>query len=134
MTSSIPDLSSIPSSEEGGLALERFRLGSSTFSTERTKAHLNVISLDREFRHACETDLKATVTKLRLYLEDERVVNMLLEHIMNKTVDSYNRFRQVALKIYFLNSGSDIDDVSVLGEKEVREFLEVVCNSQNTSV
>ncbi|KAJ7252598.1 Sec34-like family-domain-containing protein [Mycena rebaudengoi] len=56
--------------------------------------------LERAFRAACERDLRAHAARLRLYLEDDRTVAVLLQHIQDRIVDGYAVFRDVVWNMY----------------------------------
>ncbi|CAL1706078.1 unnamed protein product [Somion occarium] len=54
----------------------------------------------KSMQEACQRDLRAAVARLRLYLEDDRTVNVLLKHVQDRIVDEYAEFRQVIAKEY----------------------------------
>lgn len=56
--------------------------------------------LHEDFYLACERDLRSNVARLRLYLEDDRTVGVLLGHVMDRIVDEYAEFREVVWKFY----------------------------------
>ncbi|KAG2127465.1 uncharacterized protein EDB93DRAFT_1270843 [Suillus bovinus] len=47
-----------------------------------------------------ERDLRSFVTKLRLYLEDDRTVSVLVTHIKEAIIDAYLKFRNVVWNMY----------------------------------
>ncbi|KAH7923166.1 Sec34-domain-containing protein [Leucogyrophana mollusca] len=57
-------------------------------------------SLHRSFAEACERDLRSSVTRMRLYLEDDRTVSVLVTHIEEAIVDEYMAFRDVVWNMY----------------------------------
>ena len=50
--------------------------------------------LDQNFRLSCHRDLRSAALRMRLYLEDDRTVHVLLLHVQDKIVDEYVDFRQ----------------------------------------
>ncbi|KAF7972543.1 hypothetical protein HWV62_17744 [Athelia sp. TMB] len=56
--------------------------------------------LHEEFYLSCERDLRSNVARLRLYLEDDRTVGVLLGHVVDRIVDEYAEFREVVWKFY----------------------------------
>ena len=80
--------------------------------------------LDESFRLACERDLRASVARLKLYLEDDKTVSVLLAHIQDRIVDEYGAFRDVTGTLY-----ADGPKPTLLTEAELKEFLKVICES-----
>ncbi|KAJ7187957.1 Sec34-like family-domain-containing protein [Mycena filopes] len=81
--------------------------------------------LERAFRAACERDLRGQSARLRLYLEDDRTVGVLLQHIQDRIVDEYAFFRDVVWNMYAgaMRSG-------VLSSTGLRELLKTVCGEE----
>lgn len=75
-----------------------------------------------QFREACERDLRSDVNRLRLYLEDQRTVGVLLDHIQDRVVDVYAGYRDL------VTPSTSAQDV--LSETSLREFLREVCGEQ----
>ncbi|KAJ6608410.1 hypothetical protein B0H10DRAFT_2067888 [Mycena sp. CBHHK59/15] len=84
--------------------------------------------LERAFRAACERDLRAHAARLRLYLEDDRTVGVLLQHIQDRVVDEYAVFRDVVWNMYAggMRAG-------VLSSTGLRELLKTVCADDGRS-
>lgn len=81
--------------------------------TQRVQSHLNTPKpntdtftqeaaqkLHEDFYLACERDLRSNVARLRLYLEDDRTVGVLVGHVMDRIVDEYSDYREVVWKFY----------------------------------
>lgn len=69
--------------------------------TEQDWAHQSAAEeLHAKFVESCERDLRAAVTKLRLYLEDNRTVSVLLTHVKEAVVDGYMAYREVVWNMY----------------------------------
>lgn len=62
--------------------------------------HAIAENLHQVFIEACERDLRSFVTKLRLYLEDDRTVSVLVTHIEEAIIDAYLKFRNVVWNMY----------------------------------
>ena len=71
---------------------------------------------------ACHRDLRSAVARLKLYLEDERTVNVLVKHAQERIVDEYGEFRALVW-----NSYDEQLKREVLGEDALRALLLVVC-------
>ncbi|KAH7911024.1 Sec34-like family-domain-containing protein [Hygrophoropsis aurantiaca] len=56
--------------------------------------------LNTKFAEALERDLRSSVTRMRLYLEDDRTVSVLVTHIEEAIVDDYMGFRDVVWNMY----------------------------------
>ncbi|KAF7376406.1 Sec34-domain-containing protein [Mycena sanguinolenta] len=83
--------------------------------------------LERAFRAACERDLRGQAARLRLYLEDDRTVGVLLQHIQDRIVDEYALFRDVVWNMYAGAMRAD-----VLSSTGLRELLKSICGEEKT--
>ena len=81
--------------------------------------------LDAGFRRACETDLRAAIGRLKLYLEEERTVRVLAEHIVERLMDAYAGFAEVVRRLY--SSASGDGNLRVMSVGEARVFLDEIC-------
>ncbi|KAF8134474.1 Sec34-like family-domain-containing protein [Boletus edulis] len=79
--------------------------------------------LHAKFVESCERDLRAAMTKLRLYLEDNRTVSVLLTHVKEAVVDGYKWYREVVWNMY----AGALKGV-VYSEESLKERLRVICN------
>lgn len=77
------------------------------------------------FREACHGDFRAVVTKMRLYLEDDRTVAVLLKHAQERIIDEYLEFRR---EVWSATAGAETP-AGVLSEDAVRALLSGVCES-----
>ncbi|KAH7888905.1 Sec34-like family-domain-containing protein [Phlebopus sp. FC_14] len=82
------------------------------------------VDLHKKFVEACERDLRASVTRLRLYLEDDRTVSILLTHIKEAVVDGYMGYRDVVWNMY----AGALKSI-VFSEERLREKLSIICDS-----
>ena len=57
-------------------------------------------ALDTQFRIACESVLRMNVVRLRLYLEDNRTVGVLVQHVQEKIMEEYEVFRDIVGGMY----------------------------------
>ena len=78
--------------------------------------------LNLRFRETCERDLRSDVNRLRLYLEDQRTVHVLLEHIQERVVEVYAGYRDLAMTM-----GGPSNSGGVLSVTMLRELLREVC-------
>jgi len=81
--------------------------------------------LDIGFRRTCETDLRAAIGRLKLYLEEERTVRVLAEHIVERLMDAYVGFAEVVRRLYSGTSGDG--GLKVMSVGEARVFLDEIC-------
>lgn len=92
--------------------------------TEQDWARQSVAEeLHAKFVESCERDLRAAVTKLRLYLEDNRTVSVLLTHVKEAVVDGYMGYREVVWNMY----AGALKGV-VYSEESLKERLCVICD------
>ncbi|KAG9316781.1 Sec34-like family-domain-containing protein [Chiua virens] len=80
-------------------------------------------ALHAKFIESCERDLRAAVTKLRLYLEDNRTVSVLLTHAREAVVDGYMGYREVVWNMY----AGALRGV-IFSEESLKERLNVICD------
>ena len=81
-----------------------------------------VAALVAGFREACLRDLRAAVTRLRLYLEEDRTVAVLVKHVQERIVDEYAEFRRVVWSEYEGPVRSEVSNEEVL-----RTLLQEAC-------
>ncbi|KAG1832391.1 Sec34-like family-domain-containing protein [Suillus variegatus] len=85
--------------------------------------HAIAENLHQVFIEACERDLRSFVTKLRLYLEDDRTVSVLVTHIEEAIIDAYLKFRNVVWNMY-----AGAMKTVVFSQDGLRDYLKSVCN------
>jgi hypothetical protein len=83
-----------------------------------------VSRLDETFKMDCHRDLRASVARMRLYLEDDRTVLVLLSHVQEKIVDEYVDFRQAA------SERSKGSEASLMTIQELKEFLKSISEDE----
>jgi hypothetical protein len=81
-------------------------------------------TLNLHFREACERDMRSSVARLRLYLEDDRTVRVLVEHIQDRIMDAYAAYREVVWGMY---AGALREKEGILSPVGLREVLRDVC-------
>jgi hypothetical protein len=81
--------------------------------------------LHGDFYLACERDLRADVARLRLFLEDDRTVGVLVGHVMDRIVDDYANFREVVWNMYM----GALRDV-LFSTLALRENLKAICQEE----
>lgn len=79
--------------------------------------------LNLQFRDTCERVLRSDVNRLRLYLEDQRTVHVLLDHIQERVMEVYAGYRDLVMMI----GGSNNSGQDVLSAMLLRELLREVC-------
>ena len=84
----------------------------------------NVASMDETFKMGCHRDLRASVARMRLYLEDDRTVLVLLSHVQEKIVDEYVEFKQI------VSERSKGSEASLMSVQELKDFLKGICEDE----
>lgn len=79
--------------------------------------------LHRGFAEACTRDLRSFVTKLRLYLEDDRTVSVLVTHIEEAIIDDYVAFRDIVWNMY-----AGAMKAVVFSQDGLRNYLKSICS------
>ncbi|KZT63738.1 Sec34-domain-containing protein [Daedalea quercina L-15889] len=87
-----------------------------------------VNALFTAFNGACVTELRAAVGRLRLYLEDERTVSVLLGHVQDRIVDDWAEWRTLVRDVYPTGSGAEVD---VGTEDLVRAMVRGACDEHS---
>ena len=82
-----------------------------------------VDNLNLRFREACERDLRSDVNRLRLYLEDQRTVHVLLDHVQERVMEAYAGYRDLVM----LMGGPSQSGQDLLSATSLRELLREVC-------
>ena len=83
-----------------------------------------IASLDESFKMGCHRDLRASVARMRLYLEDDRTVLVLLSHVQEKIVDEYVDFRQA------VSERSKGSEAFLMTIQELKDFLKTICEDE----
>jgi hypothetical protein len=81
-------------------------------------------ALNLQFRETCERDLRSDANRLRLYLEDQRTVHVLLDHVQERVMEVYAGYRDMVMMIGGPNNSGQKD---VLSATLLRELLREVC-------
>ena len=84
----------------------------------------NIASMDETFKMGCHRDLRASVARMRLYLEDDRTVLVLLSHVQEKIIDEYVDFRQA------VGERSKGSEASLMSTQELKGFLKNICEDE----
>lgn len=80
--------------------------------------------LHGKFVEACERDLRISVTRMKLYLEDNRTVSILLAHLEEAIVDGYMAYRDTVWNMY-----AGALKRTVFSEESLKQSLTVICDS-----
>jgi hypothetical protein len=91
-----------------------------------------------QFLEALQRDLRAGVARVRLYLEEERMVRVLVEHVVEQVSGAYERWGEAMTRVQGpaaagarFNNG--LGDVEMLSSSRLREVLMEVCGDANLS-
>ena len=80
------------------------------------------------FHEACARDLRNAVGRLRLYLEDDRTVSVLVKHVQERIIDEFVEFRRIVWDVY---GGALRAEVG--SEQDARAILRAVCEEPDAS-
>lgn len=78
-------------------------------STPRSKPSLpsqefakpeNLLAVQEDFKQTCEREVSWWIKHLRLYLENEQTVKVLIPPLQSQIVDDYTRFRDMVVMEY----------------------------------
>ena len=78
--------------------------------------------VDANFRLACELVIRASITRMRLYLENDKTVGVLVSHIQDRIVEEYSSF---TILVGNTNSGSA---PAIVTDVELKDFLHGLCD------
>ncbi|EGN97381.1 hypothetical protein SERLA73DRAFT_57800 [Serpula lacrymans var. lacrymans S7.3] len=78
--------------------------------------------LHEKFILSCERDLRSSVMRMRLYLEDDRTVSVLVGHIKEAIMEDYMAFRDLVWNMYAGAMKS-----TVLSAERLEETLRTIC-------
>ena len=84
----------------------------------------NIANLCESFKMGCHRDLRASVARMRLYLEDDRTVLVLLSHVQEKIVDEYVDFKHA------VSERSKGSEASLMSTQELKDFLKSICDDE----
>ena len=83
-----------------------------------------IASMDEAFKMGCHRDLRASVARMKLYLEDDRTVLVLLSHVQEKVIDEYVDFRQA------VSERSKGSEASLMSTQELKDLLKSICQDE----
>ena len=84
----------------------------------------DIASFGETFKMGCHRDLRASVARMRLYLEDDRTVLVLLSHVQEKIVDEYVDFKHA------VSERSKGSEASLMSTQELKDFLKSICEDE----
>jgi len=80
--------------------------------------------MDETFKMGCHRDLRGSVARMKLYLEDDRTVLVLLSHVQEKIIDEYVDFRQA------VSERSEGGEASLMSVQELKDLLKSICEDE----
>lgn len=83
-----------------------------------------IASMDEAFKMGCHRDLRTSVAKMRLYLEDDKTVLVLLSHVQEKIIDEYVDFKHA------VGERSKGSEASLMSAQELKDFLKTICEDE----
>jgi len=95
---------------------------------ERNNRPPPAVEVDKSFRLACESDVRAFIARMRLYLEDDKTVGVLVSHVQDRIVEEYDSFKIVVGHVEGHGHGHGGGSrPAIFEEAELREFLGGLC-------
>lgn len=94
---------------------------------------LSAPQIHSHFLEALQRDLPSAATKVKCYLEDQRTVKILLEHVVGRVEATYERFGDVIFSAKKAGAGSNIEEVEMLSSSKLREILRDACGDATLS-
>lgn len=86
------------------------------------------------FFESLQRDLRSSITKVKLYLDDARTVKVLLEHVVGMIEVMYERFGDAMFSVKQAGVGSEEkEQVEVISSSGLREILREVCKDSSLS-
>lgn len=82
-------------------------------------------SVEREFVARCQTALKDSISRIRIYVEDQRTADVLIEHVRERVEDGWEVFREGVMQ-----AQGEKQNLGLMSEEEVRGMLRGVCNER----
>ncbi|KAF9526898.1 Sec34-domain-containing protein [Crepidotus variabilis] len=89
-------------------------------------AGANSQALEAHFLESLQRDLRSGVARVKLYLEDERTVKILLEHVVDRISDVYERFGDSMFTAKSSGAGSG-EGLDILSSSRLKDMLKEAC-------
>lgn len=80
--------------------------------------------LDEAFRSACARDLRASLSRIRLYVPDVRTASVLVQHARGRVEDAYSAFRLAARQV---GARVAAGQTGLLDDESLEKMLQEVC-------
>jgi hypothetical protein len=94
--------------------------------TGRPASAAEAAVLDEAFRGACARDLRASVSRIRLYVPDVRTAGVLVQHARGRVEDAYSAFRLAARQVG-ARVGTRTGQTGLLDDPSLEKMLREVC-------
>ena len=88
---------------------------------------LSAPQIQSHFLEALHRDLPSAATKVKYYLDDQRTVKILLEHVVGRIEAMYERFGDMIFAAKKAGVGSGMGEVEILSSSRLREILRDAC-------
>ena len=92
--------------------------------TGRPASAAEAAVLDEAFRSACARDLRASVSRIRLYVPDVRTASVLVQHARGRVGDAYSAFRLAARQV---GARAGTGQIGLLDDPSLEKMLQEVC-------
>ena len=92
--------------------------------TGRPASAAEAAVLDEAYRSACARDLRASISRIRLYVPDVRTASVLVQHARGRVEDAYSAFRLAARQV---GARVGTDQTGLLDDPSLEKMLQEVC-------
>lgn len=94
-------------------------------SDQSPRADTPLKSVEKELVARCQTALKDSISRIRIYVEDQRTADVLIEHVRERVEDGWEVFREGVMQVQ-----GEKQETGLMSEEELRGMLRVVCSER----
>ncbi|KAH9168251.1 Sec34-like family-domain-containing protein [Lactarius sanguifluus] len=99
--------------------------------TGRPASAAEAAVLDEAFRSACARDLRASLSRIRLYVPDVRTAGVLINHARGRVEDAYSAFRLAARQV---GARVGAGQTGLLDNESLEKILQEVCGEDTDGI
>ncbi len=98
--------------------------------TGRPASAAEAAVLDEAFRAGCASDLRSSLTRVRLYVSEARTAAVLVQHAVDRVEDAYGAFRLAARQVGARVAGEN----GLMDDEALKSMLKDVCGEEGNEV
>lgn len=130
-TGTVGSASAIPSATSAHLSTTTS--GAVVLQPNSNAVVLSAPRIQSDFLEALHRDLHSAATKVKYYLDDQRTVKILLEHVVGRIEVMYEKFGDMIFTAKKAGVGFEMGEVEILSSSKLREILRDVCGDATLS-